>query len=108
MEGVTELYAHDPEVAFWKKVKFIITRMGNWTLISPKDKEQLLLLLKSYPRFLGEGRQWRSCDNCPQACRKESDSGLLDPSSDSESEEEIKAEACAAHLEGINFDERNS
>ena len=36
----------------------------------------------------------------------ESDSGLLDPSSDSESEEEIEVEACAAHLKCIDFNEK--
>ena len=39
IEGVTDLHARDPEVVFWKKVKFIVMRTVNWTLISSKDKK---------------------------------------------------------------------
>ena len=75
IEGVTELYAQDPEAAFWKKVKFIVTTTGNWILISPNEKKQLLLLSKYYPCFVGKGRQRRSCDTRPQTHRKESPQG---------------------------------
>ena len=60
IKGVTELFARDPQASFWKKLKFIETRSGNWTLILPRDQKRLLLLSKTYPRFLGECRQQRS------------------------------------------------
>ena len=60
IEGVTELFARDPQASFWKKLNFIVTRSGNWTLILLRDQKRLLLLSKTYPRFLGEGRQQRS------------------------------------------------
>ena len=55
-------------------------------------------------RFLGEGRQRRSQGTHPQACGRESVSGLSDSNSDSESEEEIDAETSAANLDGVAFD----
>ena len=72
--GITELFARDPQASFWKKLKFIVTRSGNWTLISPRDQKRLLLLSKTYPWFLGEGRQQRSRIVQLQTCRRGSDS----------------------------------
>ena len=54
IEGVAELYACDPDATFWKWIKVIVTTTGSWCLILPKDQKRLLLLAKSYPRFLGE------------------------------------------------------
>ena len=74
----------------------------------PRDQKWLLLLSKTYPRFLREGRQWRSHVARPQTCRRGSDSGLSDSSSNSESEEETDIEVCAAHLVGIDFNKKHT
>ena len=56
VEGVGEVYARDTQAHYWKKIKLVITHDGSWTLISPRDQKRLLLLEKSYPRFL---ETWR-------------------------------------------------
>ena len=39
-----------------EKIELVITREGSWMLISPRDQKRLLLLEKSYPKFLGTER----------------------------------------------------
>ena len=105
IEGVTELFAQDPEAMFWKKIKLIMTRLGNWTLISPRDQKRLLLLSKTYPRFLGEGRQQRSRIVRLRTCRRGSDSSS-DSDSDCQSECEMDIEICTAYLVVIDFNQK--
>ena len=54
--GCGEVYRRDCEALYWKKFKLIITQKGSWTLISPRDQKRLLLLEKSYSKFLGTRR----------------------------------------------------
>ena len=76
IEGVAGLSAHNPEAVFWKRLKIIVTKTGNWTLISPKDQKRLLLLANNYLHFLGEGRLRQIHATQPPSQRKESDSSI--------------------------------
>ena len=96
--GVSKVWARDPLTTYWKKVKVVVTREDNWTLISLRDQKRLLLLESNYPRFLGTGKYRRSTPGSSPRKRPNRDSGISQSGSDSESESEEDTDI--AHVTG--------
>ena len=96
VEGVGEIWAHDPLATYWKKVKVVVTRDGSWTLISPKDQKRLLLLEPNYPHFLGTGKYRRSNPGSPPRRSSNTDPGI----SGSDTDDSDKEEDDTAHVVG--------
>ena len=93
-----KVWAHDPLTTYWKKVKVVLTREGNWTLIFPRDQKRLLLLESNYPRFLGTGKYRRSTPGSPPRKSLYRDSGISWSGFDSDLESE--EDTNIAHVTG--------
>ena len=76
----------------------VVTREGNWTLISPRDQKRLLLLESNYPRFLGTDKYRRSTPGSSPRKSLNRDSGISQSGSDSDLESEEDTDI--AHVTG--------
>ena len=68
LAGVGSASLRDPACSHYKKLRFIVTVQGSYTLISCNDLKNLHLLHPQFPEFIGQGVNRRDYKGGRQEC----------------------------------------